>query len=396
MSEAKPQLGDLDLGLYELTWSEVISMSVQLGMDFAVLRKIDESTNPNIRVLTAMDSWLKSDPNASWNKVVRALKAIKKDVLAQRLENTYDMTAPAGPSAAVTDDGAPGSFSPPRPPGTQHSSVSTSATPQASAGIYGVYNSHLSYLSLSSFSLRAAQGLLTVMYEALIPAQNSSRFLGLKLGLPPHAVEAIHSQHRSPKDCLLQVLTEFLQQVDPNEAWSTVVTALRSRAVNLPRLAIEIEAQYCTSPSSHTSSSPSSLSSLLLTSQGDQTCSALRPTITQVESASPTGPARSDTPTLPKLMRFPKKSGGHVNIITCIGPNHRMFGIFLLDDERGEITDAMFQSELGRPDAILQKIFSRWLQGTGRAPRSWETLVTVLEEMGVVDELASTVRENLR
>ncbi|CAI8009145.1 hypothetical protein GBAR_LOCUS6194 [Geodia barretti] len=374
MSEAKPQLGDLDLGLYELTWSEVISMSVQLGMDFAVLRKIDESTNPNIRVLTAMDSWLKSDPNASWNKVVRALKAIKKDVLAQRLENTYDMTAPAGPSAAVTDDGAPGSFSPPRPPGTQHSSVSTSATPQASAD----------------------QGLLTVMYEALIPAQNSSRFLGLKLGLPPHAVEAIHSQHRNPKDCLLQVLTEFLKQVDPDEAWSTVVAALRSRAVNLPRLAIEIEAQYCTSPSSHPSSSPSSLSSLLLTSQGDQTCSASRPTITQVEPASPTGPARSDTPTLPKLMRFPKKSGGHFNIITCIGPNHRMFGIFLLDDERGEITDAMFQSELGRPDAILQKIFSRWLQGTGRAPRSWETLVTVLEEMGVVGELASTVRENLR
>ena len=73
-----------------------------------------------------------------------------------------------------------------------------------------------------------------------------------------------------------------------------------------------------------------------------------------------------------------------------------MFGIFLLDDERGEITDAMFQSELGRPDAILQKIFSRWLQGTGRAPRSWGTLVTVLEEMGVVGELASTVRENLR
>ena len=149
MSGAKPQLGDLDLGLYELTWSEVISMSVQLGMDFAVLRKIDESTSPNIRVLTAMDSWLTSDPNASWNKVVRALKAIKKDVLAQRLEDTYGMTAPAGPSAAVTD-GAPGSFSPPRPPGTQHSSVSTSATPQASAGIYGVYNSYLSYLFVIS------------------------------------------------------------------------------------------------------------------------------------------------------------------------------------------------------------------------------------------------------
>jgi hypothetical protein len=355
MSEAKPQLGDLDLELYELTWSEVISMSVQLGMDFAVVRKIDESTSPNIRVLTTMDFWLKSDPTASWNKVVKALKAIKMHALAQRLEDTHCKTAPAGP---VTG-------------GAQHATV---ATPQASA----------------------AQELLTVMYEALIPAQNGSHFLGLKLGLPPHAVQAIHSQHHNPKDRLLQVLTEFLQQVDPDEAWSTVVTALRSRTVNLPRLAIEIETQYCASPSSHPSSSSSSHSSLLLTSQGEQTCSASRPTLTQVEPASPTGPVRSDTPTLPKLMRFPKKSGGHFNIITCIGANHRMFGILLLDDKRGEITDAMFQSELGRPDAIVQKIFMRWLQGTGRAPRSWGTLVTVLEEMGVVDELASTVRENLR
>ena len=155
MSEAKPQLGDLDLGLCELTWSEVISMSVQLGMDFAVLRKIDESTNPNIRVLTTMDSWLKSDPNASWNKVVRALKAIKKDVLAQRLENTYDMTAPAGPSAAVTD-GAPDSFSPPRPPGAQHSSVSTSAlaTPQASAGTWSTIATSLTFRYLLSLSVQ--------------------------------------------------------------------------------------------------------------------------------------------------------------------------------------------------------------------------------------------------
>ena len=147
MSEAKPQLGDLDLELYELTWSEVISMSVQLGMDFAVVRKIDELTSPNIRVLTTMDSWLKSDPTASWNKVVKALKAIKKDVLAQRLEDTHCKTAPAGPSAAVTGPSV---------------NTSTVATPQASAGIYGVSNSYLSIfcylLSLSPCSSGTPDG----------------------------------------------------------------------------------------------------------------------------------------------------------------------------------------------------------------------------------------------
>ena len=94
---AKPQLGDLDLELDVLTWSEVISMSVQLRMEFADLRKIDESTSPSIRVLTAMDLWLKTDTKASWKKVVRALRAIKKDVLAQTLEERYCRATPAPP-----------------------------------------------------------------------------------------------------------------------------------------------------------------------------------------------------------------------------------------------------------------------------------------------------------
>lgn len=142
MSEAKPQLGDLDLKLGELTWSEVISMAVQMGMDFAVLKKIDESTSPGIRVLTAMDSWLKSDPKASWKKVVTALKAIGKDVLAQKLEEEYCKAAPAAapasvsvppPAASCTRSDGAGSSTPSRP--VVDPPPSSVATPQASKGI---------------------------------------------------------------------------------------------------------------------------------------------------------------------------------------------------------------------------------------------------------------------
>ena len=132
---AKPQLGDLALELDVLTWSEVISMSVQLKVEFADLRKIDESTSPSIRVLTAMDLWLKTDTKASWKKVVRALRAIKKDVLAQTLEEKYCRATPAPPppsgSGAVSTDGASlGS-----PAATPTASYSDVATPQAAAGI---------------------------------------------------------------------------------------------------------------------------------------------------------------------------------------------------------------------------------------------------------------------
>ena len=109
-----------------------------------------------------------------------------------------------------------------------------------------------------------------------------------------------------------------------------------------------------------------------------------------------TGPYRSEQPSLPQLMHFQTITGEFINIIDAIGSNYRAFGIFILDDKRGVTVGSMHISELGNPNAVVLKIFSKWLQGVGKTPRSWGTLVTVLEEMKVMDELASTVRNNLR
>ena len=58
-------------------------------MKFPVLKRIGEDKTDDLRLLAAMDAWLQSDPKASRKKVVRALMAIRKEVLAQELEEKY-------------------------------------------------------------------------------------------------------------------------------------------------------------------------------------------------------------------------------------------------------------------------------------------------------------------
>ena len=80
--------------------------------------------------------------------------------------------------------------------------------------------------------------------EELLPAQNRSYELGLKLKLPQHVVEAIHFKDIPADKCLLRILIKFLQQVNPRPTWRVIVEALRSPSVNLPGLAARVEATH--------------------------------------------------------------------------------------------------------------------------------------------------------
>ena len=99
MSDAKPKLPDLSRELEDLTWSETVKFGVQLEMEFSVLKRIGEDKTDDVRLLTAMDAWLQSDPKASWKKVVRALRAIRKEVLAQKLKKKYCRVGGSEPPA---------------------------------------------------------------------------------------------------------------------------------------------------------------------------------------------------------------------------------------------------------------------------------------------------------
>ena len=80
--------------------------------------------------------------------------------------------------------------------------------------------------------------------EELLPAQNQSYELGLKLNLPPHEVKSIHATLTEPRKRLLQIVIEFLNQVDPKPTWRVIVDALKSPLVNLPQLARAVETAH--------------------------------------------------------------------------------------------------------------------------------------------------------
>lgn len=78
--------------------------------------------------------------------------------------------------------------------------------------------------------------------EELLPAQNLSYLLGLKLKLPQHVVDRIHIDTPHPRERLLQILVEFLKLEQPRPTWTALADALKSPVVNLPDLAERVEA----------------------------------------------------------------------------------------------------------------------------------------------------------
>ena len=80
--------------------------------------------------------------------------------------------------------------------------------------------------------------------EELLPAQNKSYELGLKLKLPQHEVDSIHSTYSKPQSRLLHVLIGFTNQAEPRPTWRVIVEALRNPVVNLPALASRVKAAH--------------------------------------------------------------------------------------------------------------------------------------------------------
>ena len=86
----RPQLKDVVVAVAGLTWDEVTLMAVQLGMDMSTLMKIKQQySDPNVCKVRLMNSWLQSDPNASWTKIVAALRTSNKLTLARAVEQQY-------------------------------------------------------------------------------------------------------------------------------------------------------------------------------------------------------------------------------------------------------------------------------------------------------------------
>ena len=99
-------------------------------------------------------------------------------------------------------------------------------------------------------------------------------------------------------------------------------------------------------------------------------------------------------PILSELLNFKTSSGSTVNIVEQIGTHYSKLGPLLLTDNTGAVTSAIVSQYQRDADAINQEILTRWLQGQGKKPVSWSTLIDVLRDVGL-SELSQMIQESL-
>ena len=96
--------------------------------------------------------------------------------------------------------------------------------------------------------------------------------------------------------------------------------------------------------------------------------------------------------TLPQLIHFKTRSGS-INIPEQIGTHHQELGIMLLEDTTGAVTDAIINHSNDATEINLQ-ILKHWVQGKGKKPLEWSTLIEVLNDIGL-SELANEIEHAL-
>ena len=81
-----------------------------------------------------------------------------------------------------------------------------------------------------------------------------------------------------------------------------------------------------------------------------------------------------------ELIKCVGQKGKH-NIPEEIGTDYFKFGTFLLDDETGTIVHSIEWQYQRHSEAINREILRRWLEGRGKSPVKWSTLIQVLKDI---------------
>ena len=90
--------------------------------------------------------------------------------------------------------------------------------------------------------------------------------------------------------------------------------------------------------------------------------------------------ATEDRPTLLQLTYF-KTSSGNMNVTERIGISYGKLGPLLLRDNDGSVTQSIRDQYHHDAAKINQEILQRWIQGKGRQPVQWSTLIDVLKKI---------------
>lgn len=77
-----------------------------------------------------------------------------------------------------------------------------------------------------------------------------------------------------------------------------------------------------------------------------------------------------------------------------VGDKYFTFGILLLDDKTGARIGAIEREKMKNAKEINLQVFGEWVQGEGKNPVSWKTLISVLEDCEL-NQLATSIKANL-
>ena len=95
---------------------------------------------------------------------------------------------------------------------------------------------------------------------------------------------------------------------------------------------------------------------------------------------------------MPELLNF-NAGDRNINIPREIGSKYHNFGAQLLQDNTSAHIEDLERQYQRNGEDINRRILQEWLDGTGRKPITWTTLVKVLSDIGK-GELAKKLEES--
>ena len=98
-------------------------------------------------------------------------------------------------------------------------------------------------------------------------------------------------------------------------------------------------------------------------------------------------------PDMPEFVTLKLRNGEALNIPAEIGHLSLTFGILLLDDTNGKMTEGLAHGKR-LPKDISVDILKEWLKGIGRKPTTWKILVDTLKQIGLA-ELGNDIETSL-
>ena len=95
---------------------------------------------------------------------------------------------------------------------------------------------------------------------------------------------------------------------------------------------------------------------------------------------------------MPMLLSF-KTRDGELNLAQIVGDDYPSFGQFLLHDDTGAVCKSIANNG-SDTTSINHDILGLWLQGKGKLPVQWSTIIEVLRGIEM-NALATALEQNL-